>query len=700
MATEKIPSIYDDRGTIGSSNELDQYGVWVKLEPQDMPSDLDFPFPSLAQDGEGDDGDISFDELPNSSLDDEFGLDEVGISFQEEQLPALDSQEHSPPRVENKAAASDLSTQLLMKIAEELSSIKGELSNLKNEISAIHNERPAGASTKTLDEDGGFFDEEDDDKIALTGDELNNIIHNADFIEEAGADANTNPNEDFGFSLASEPIDLSESEDLTPAGEGFFGLSEEDVPDLSEDFSSDAYSEEPEQPVNTPESAAEFSGDVVYDGLGRPLVKFSDSDTDESSEDPFGLSDGDTSDVSEDVSSQSAADDSAELIYDGLGRPLNKISDSGTENPAVEFSPEDLSELENSSPEDFEAKDTEDLKILREDGVEPMTPAPEDISYLEEEPLDGEQLDLRDAIIDEPDLSDGIKETPLEEPSLDNLSLIDLDNMDDIPAVEENLFEEVSFDDLSPDETSVNEDGSSRETNPGDDFSEISFDDIPDAIDESSLDLPDSDLNFDMISEDADLPIQENVQDNVITDDSFESISLFDETSDESSGEEPEIDDDLEQALPEGTKIVLDLPPLDLPLDEIDEFFKEEGLDDLNFSGPGSAENADAGDPTDNIDLLEDLDSLEITLEDEPLATESPAPENDTFVADIPKEASMEIPVPGGTGILSSIKTELRNVLVYMDKLLESLPEEKIEEFAQSEYFDTYKKLFVELGIS
>jgi hypothetical protein len=34
-----------------------------------------------------------------------------------------------------------------------------------------------------------------------------------------------------------------------------------------------------------------------------------------------------------------------------------------------------------------------------------------------------------------------------------------------------------------------------------------------------------------------------------------------------------------------------------------------------------------------------------------------------------------------------------------MDQLLESLPEEKIEEFASSKYFDTYKKLFSELGL-
>jgi hypothetical protein len=52
-----------------------------------------------------------------------------------------------------------------------------------------------------------------------------------------------------------------------------------------------------------------------------------------------------------------------------------------------------------------------------------------------------------------------------------------------------------------------------------------------------------------------------------------------------------------------------------------------------------------------------------------------------------------------GLDIPSNIKQELKTVLSYMDQLLESLPEDKIEEFAKSEYFDTYKKLFKELGL-
>ena len=55
-------------------------------------------------------------------------------------------------------------------------------------------------------------------------------------------------------------------------------------------------------------------------------------------------------------------------------------------------------------------------------------------------------------------------------------------------------------------------------------------------------------------------------------------------------------------------------------------------------------------------------------------------------------------------GSISSIpedmKQEIKSVLSYMDQLLESLPEDKIEEFARSEQFATYKKLFNELGLS
>jgi predicted component of type VI protein secretion system len=39
MESERKPSIFSDRGFIGSAGELDEYGVWVKSEPEDIAFD-------------------------------------------------------------------------------------------------------------------------------------------------------------------------------------------------------------------------------------------------------------------------------------------------------------------------------------------------------------------------------------------------------------------------------------------------------------------------------------------------------------------------------------------------------------------------------------------------------------------------------------------------------------------------------------
>jgi hypothetical protein len=663
MATEKNPSIYYDRGTIGSSDELDEYGVWVKLEPEEVPSNILQTDEAAGTIG----GELSLEDIPEPDNFDfgGFGADseDPGSAAEPEKGPVF----QTPA---DKTGATDLSTKLLLKIAEELSSIKSELSGLKSELSVIRSERPSLETPDSNAADSGFFDEEDDEKIALTGDELNNIIHTADFIEEAGADASEGFADDYAATEFFPPED--KSADSTPPEENFFDLSTE-------------LQDEP---------AAQDSGEtIIYDGLGRP-IKISDSpDVVSAGAEPVtGLSAGpeetETADLSE-------SGDTQEIIYDGLGRPLNLKSSDSSDGVSVVPAP----------IIDLESKDSEDLKNLREEGAVPITPAPEDTSYREEVPLapqGDELLDLTDAVIDEPDLSEGLNEPPLEEPSLDNLSLIDLDNVEDIsgepgeePKSEENLFEEVSFDDLAEEEP----------------LDLSAFDDAFENDEGISMDPEGEDLNFEMISENAELPVQENMQNNVITEDSFEPIDLDGggESIDLSPGIEIseengdfQINEDLEQALPTGMKIELDLPPLELPVNDIDEFFKESGLDDQNFSGPGAAVTADAGDPT---DLTEDVpvelsDDFSMEIPTDFVMEELPA-ENITELPAVNPEPGTE-ETDGGIAagkIPSNLKNELRNVLSYMDKLLESLPEDKIEEFAKSDYYDTYKKLFEELGI-
>jgi len=83
----------------------------------------------------------------------------------------------------DKGAQEEMSTHLLLKIADELSSIKDELSTLKKEFKGSK----AGSSvsvTETEKHQGGFFSEEGDDRLALTGDEMENILNSADLTGE------------------------------------------------------------------------------------------------------------------------------------------------------------------------------------------------------------------------------------------------------------------------------------------------------------------------------------------------------------------------------------------------------------------------------------------------------------------------------------------------------------------------------------
>jgi|GEM_PF-1912558 len=100
-------------------------------------------------------------------------------------------------------------------------------------------------------------------------------------------------------------------------------------------------------------------------------------------------------------------------------------------------------------------------------------------------------------------------------------------------------------------------------------------------------------------------------------------------------------------------------------------------------------------------------ETVEDLVEDEAVKEEfSPEREGDLEgwsppSAEAEPQKTPESPVGEGKGseIPKNLKDELRAVLAYMDKLLSSLPDDKIQEFAESEHFEVYKKLFEELGL-
>jgi hypothetical protein len=606
MAGKKDPSIYDDRSNIGSSEELDEYGVWVKSEPQDLSSTMpemeDLPdfddemaggmdLPSF------DDAEtpvetadfvpeIEFEEIPedsdlpdgqNPTEVDKDGFTEVSMNdfLDEEELESInkgidigdldnipdlpEELPETPKAPENKApagvSASELSNQLLMKIAEELSSIKKELSSLKTELSSVRNTQAESQDVHGAS-GGGFFDEEDDEKIALTGDELDNILNTANFTEESGSGESVE--DDFSaFESPDTEVEAETENDLLSGKPDIIGDTETEIPSVEEetiDFDGD---------LDVVKSAEDFKPEPVEEII-----------------DDFDVS----LDLSEDL--------------------------NGTENDAAEI----------PVPDDG-------LGSLREEGFNPMTRVDGDTSYLEEDPLasipEDEQIDFSGAVIDDPDLSSQITENPIVDPAIENISIdIDMEEPEDHGAGSEDFTVEH----------------------------------------EATMEIPVTEEplidDFFPISEPGSPPAAE----------AFETSAVEAPVSEESDN------------------FTIEIPETE-ELDFTAESPAAEKLD--SFAEPPMAEESDSfAEPP----VAEEPDSFT-----EPLVAEGP----DSFVAESPADRE---PVPVSSpedenGIPSNLKQELKTVLSYMDQLLESLPEDKIEEFAKSEYFDTYKKLFEELGL-
>ena len=88
-------------------------------------------------------------------------------------------------------------------------------------------------------------------------------------------------------------------------------------------------------------------------------------------------------------------------------------------------------------------------------------------------------------------------------------------------------------------------------------------------------------------------------------------------------------------------------------------------------------------------ELLEVLSEIPVTDKlEETEAVETEATPEETVVEEVKT-----------TNIPDDLKQDIKSVLSYMDQLLDNLPEDKIAEFARSEHFELYKKLFTELGL-
>lgn len=591
QSEDELPSFEEE--------ELIEIPLEDKPEPEEEPFDFEETTLPTAEEGL-EDIDLTElqtselgEDLPELELDESFeeggetGMaEEDEFSFPEESFtdePMLESTEaeedelieHTSPARDNTPFPAE-SSRILTKIEEELLSIKNELSSLKTELSSLKAADAQEVQHKPSGEEegeAGFFVEEEDETIALTGDELDNILNTAEFTEEVGK-ATAAPDEDIvsdetltGDELdnilstaaiteaeaAGEAVEEVEEEadleslpdlyELEDADEGDFEIDEDNLPDLSE-----------------PEPIIE--GEDIIPELGEE-------------------------ELPEDVEETLEAPESSQR-REGEG--------------AVHAIPENelIDEIEVSIPEQEEEPDLletpEDLELTEDELEDIQVETDEDYDFIAEH---------EEALADEFPVAEGGEEETAEE-SVDILE--DLDDLDEF---------DIELEAGEP-QLSISE---------------------PEEVEEISLEPEEEEMPLDLDLEE-ELPDEDDI-----------TIDI----------EEPDLEE-LEMELPEAEEPEMDFPEVDLTEIEEPETEKPE------------------------------VEEPEVTLEAPEFTT---ADLEDEFGAESPSHEVEQL----DTELPEDLKTEIKSVLSYMDQLLESLPEDKIREFAESEHFEVYKKLFEELGL-
>ncbi|MDE6718384.1 MAG: hypothetical protein K2J68_00800, partial [Treponemataceae bacterium] len=190
----------------------------------------------------------------------------------------------------------------------------------------------------------------------------------------------------------------------------------------------------------------------------------------------------------------------------------------------------------------------------------------------------------------------------------------------------------------------------------------------------------------------------------------FEEPVIEESLPDEIAEAEPTVTEDVEETSVEEPAI-LEIKEAPLSMTEQDSPADENYEQEINKNIDGENEEpVEFEEPVIEECLPDEIAAAEPAVA-EPLSEDSleeTSVEEPTFEEPLPEESAAEEPSSGEdektklqqNSIPKNLREEVISVLSYMDQLLENLPEEKITEFAKSEHFVTYKKLFDELGLS
>ena len=660
---------------------------------------------------------------------------------------------------------------LLKQIVNDLSGLKNELNSLKNDFAELksHNSldpsAPKSAGGEYSDsnkENTGFFQSDDSDEtIALSGDELSNIVNSSDIYEDDKDSQEETVTEEPVVEDSVEPVDeelsiketaLDFQEEQNKTQETSLPSDEENAILKSEDFVNEETNENQETTLPSDDENAileseDFVNEETIENQETSLPSDEENAIPESEdslknemdfndENPFG-SVNESIEIPEEVDSQS--DLSIDIDDTSLEEPdLNQIDEEESEDISIpkvqDFSPDDMF-VESSSNEDFiqsvsasSSEETEDSTLLEttetsseqnEIPSDEVIEIPEisnaDDTILSEETKEENAEEISEEVNEEPVLENEIEisEETIENENDDIFETSDDSNNDE-------MFNENIFDSTENEEEPLNDsepvlpEQSDDEFKPLDSvvkeaekdiFEEDSSDGYISEImsEEPSIQESLSDENVDYLSKNDDDITQE--QDSFVSEEDSGTLTL-DELEDVSQGisetEETEYLDDSSSDKTETEDI------FEENLSQVQDETKEVVNAQEEKGNPEILEQIQDEIPT-VASITEGLTEPEENVFEKTFGEESGSdfttPESSVNIEDAieienPEDNSLtQIEETNDNELSKDIKNDVKSVLLYMDKLLESLPDEKIREFAASEQFETYKKLFDELGL-
>ena len=455
-------------------------------------------------------------------------------------------------------------------------------------------------------------------------------------------------------------------------------------------------------------------------------------------ENPFG-SVNESIEIPEEVDSQS--DLSIDIDDTSLEEPdLNQIDEEESEDISIpkvqDFSPDDMF-VESSSNEDF-------IQSVSASSSEET----EDSTLLETTETSSEQNEIpSDEVIEIPEISNA-DDTILSEETIEENAEEISEEVNEEPVLESENEIEISEETIENENDDIFE--TSGDSNNDESFNENIFDSTENAeepLNDSEPVLPEqSDDEFkplDSVVKEAEKDIfEEDSSDGYISEIMSEEPSIQESLSDENVDYLSKNDEDITQ---EQDSFVSEEDSGTLTLDELEdvsqgisETEETEYLDDsssdktetedifeenLSQVQDETKEVVDAQEEKGNPEILEQIQDeiptvasitegltepeenvFEKTFGEES-GSDFTTPESSVNIEDAieienPEDNSLtQIEETNDNELSKDIKNDVKSVLLYMDKLLESLPDEKIREFAASEQFETYKKLFDELGL-